>query len=306
MVIGLYDIDFNHGVNFCLSLPLMKSYNRLSSEGHIAVMMRPYEQTGRFNKIFYFKENKNLRIPNALKINLEKGRPIGYGFYGSSGLKDETKKFAADFFPYESNYDKVKNKSLFKSIISNSLIDWREKDFANYNPKSGIIYINDQDFLLEDDWEDVFQAYNKNICFVHSLTPKNVEQGLKFIEHNYINTKINFPITYDIDLIKHLLQFNGISIKYDDAIKLFYFIFLIKTFSKEKFYYLSSNEPFTKKIVEWGQQKEIMSFADFCKQKYGVFDEYDKSYYQKVPSVLLRQNPSKMKPEDFKNNYIKI
>jgi len=34
MTVGVYDIDFNHGHSFSLSLALMKVYNRLYNEGH--------------------------------------------------------------------------------------------------------------------------------------------------------------------------------------------------------------------------------------------------------------------------------
>ena len=34
MVIGLYDIDFNHGKTFSLSLPLMKTYTYFYNLGH--------------------------------------------------------------------------------------------------------------------------------------------------------------------------------------------------------------------------------------------------------------------------------
>lgn len=41
--IGLYDVDFNHGGTFNLSVPLMKVYERLVSS-HQVVLMKPYEK----------------------------------------------------------------------------------------------------------------------------------------------------------------------------------------------------------------------------------------------------------------------
>nr|DAL45315.1 MAG TPA_asm: hypothetical protein [Caudoviricetes sp.] len=32
-------------------------------------MMKPYEKTGRYNQIFYFKDNPKLKIPKKLIIN---------------------------------------------------------------------------------------------------------------------------------------------------------------------------------------------------------------------------------------------
>lgn len=168
--IGLYDIDFNHGQHFSISLPLMKAYRKLSKEGHIVIMMKPYEKTGRFNKIFYFKDGKT-KIPNSLTINTDKGKMIGYGFYGSANLLEDTALTPPDFTPYEMNMERVKNKTLFNSIRNNSIIDWREKDFAGVRPGAGITYVNDRDFMDEYDWEEIFDHFDNNINFIHTLYP---------------------------------------------------------------------------------------------------------------------------------------
>lgn len=48
-------------------------------------MMNPYEKVGRYTKIYYFKDNPTLALPQKLKIS-KKGKTLGYGFYGEAGL----------------------------------------------------------------------------------------------------------------------------------------------------------------------------------------------------------------------------
>lgn len=147
MTVGLYDIDFNHKTSFSISLPLMKAYNKLYKEGHQVIMMKPYEKTSRYNKVFYFKESPTLMVPKNLIIDSDKAKYYGYGFLKKSGLSDSTKSVPPSFFPYEVNSNRIRNKPLFSRIKNNCLIDWRERDFTNYRKGTTTTFINDTDFL---------------------------------------------------------------------------------------------------------------------------------------------------------------
>ena len=155
---------------------------------------------------------------------------IGYGFYGANHLLDDTAATPPSFTPYSNCSSRIKNKSLYKSIMSNSIIDWREKDFTGIKKGSGITYVNDRDFLLEPDWEDLFNNFSNNISFIHSLRPQGRDQIKSILSKNYITSKICIPIDQlNIDDIKYCLQMNGAVFDITNITneKLFSFIFLI-------------------------------------------------------------------------------
>lgn len=264
------------------------------------VMMSPYEKTGRYNKIFYFKESRKLKIPNSLLINTDKGKMIGYGFYGANHLLDDTAATPPSFTPYSNCSSRIKNKSLYKSVMSNSIIDWREKDFTGVKKGSGITYVNDRDFLLEPDWEDLFNNFSNNISFIHSLRPQGRDQIKSILSKNYITSKICIPIDQlNIDDIKYCLRMNGAVFDITNITneKLFSFIFLTKTFSSDKikFSIYASPNPFTQKLLSWGMSGSTESFASFCGKDY---DDTNKDYYRFKYRKLLRQKPSNMTPNE--------
>lgn len=76
-------------------------------------MMSPYEKTGRFNKVLYFKDNPKLPVPKNVIVNSEKSSFYGYGFYGNSTLMEDTKEYAPSFVPYDNTLTKIKNISLY-------------------------------------------------------------------------------------------------------------------------------------------------------------------------------------------------
>lgn len=299
--IGLYDIDFNHGGTFSLSLPLMKAWTKLIDEGHVVIMMKPYEKTGRYTKIFYFKESQSLKIPNSLTINTDKGKMIGYGFYGENNLLPDTAAAQPSFTPYDINSDRIKNKTLYKSIKGNSIIDWREKDFTGVKTGSGITYVNDRDFLKESDWSELFNHFDNNIQFIHTLNPCSMEQAREILSKPYVNSRICVPINpvMNVGDIQYLLSMNGVT--FDNTLlsneELFAFIFFIKTFSgvKIRFRVYTSTNPFTNKLLNWGMSGRIESFAAFCGKDY---NDTNKEYYYFKHRRLLRQNPTYITPDE--------
>ena len=304
--VGLYDVDFNHSPNFSISLPLMKAYRKLSQDGHIVIMMKPYEKTGRYNKIFYFKEG-SIQIPKGLTINTEKGKMVGYGFYGCSNLMQETLDTPPDFTPYEMNMDRVKNKTLFNSIKNNSLISWRDKDFSGVRTGAGITYVADRDFMDNYDWEEVFDHFDNNIKFIHSLYP-NEEQLPILMQKNYTDARIVVPPVFDEKLVAELLDTKGIMFSNKQASfkTMLGFILFVKTFTNKplRFHISMTSNKEMAPLVKWGTSNERISYKAF-REKHDGYMPIDGFHFNFKPKELLYQNPQDITPDQFKDKYLK-
>ena len=303
--IGLYDMDFLHGSQFNLSLPLMHAYAKLMDEGHQVIMMKAYEKTGRYNKIFYFKDNPSLKLPNKLVIDTQKGKFIGYGFYGKVDLKEETKEFPPSFAPYDLMSNLVKNKNLYKSIKTNSLIDWREKDFTMVQTGAAITYVNDRDFLNEEDWEEVFDHFDNNIDFVHIIKTELYDDTRvkKFLEKSYgTNTTILLPADVSKDYVQFYNQYRGVEfdMKGKDADSVFIHIFASKIYNEkiriQGFY---PTDEFGKAILRWNRTGGRSSFKDFMGKDWEESFRTNSRY-----SGLLIQNPTKITYDEFVEDYL--
>lgn len=133
----------------------MKAYTKFYKKGHQIIMMPPYEKTGRYTRVFYFKDNPQLQVPKKIVFN-DKSSLYGYGFYKNSGLSEEVSLLPPSFEPYEFS-SKVRNEKLLRSIKNNNFVDWREKDFTYVHSGKTYTYINDRDFLEENDWKELFK-----------------------------------------------------------------------------------------------------------------------------------------------------
>lgn len=297
--IGLYDIDFYHSNVFSISLPLMKVYRALLNEGHRVIMMKAYEKTGRYNKIIYFKDNPKVVVPLKLNINTDKAKLIGYGFYGESGLTNpKIIETPPDFMPYDLISSKIKNQSLYKSIRSNSFVDWREKDFSGAKSGAGITYINDRDFLKEEDWKELIQHYDNNIEFVNTIHPSNYNEAFDFLNTYVTNkTSIILPFTLVPDQIKEFYDYNGVRFDISNAKNedIFYFIFAAKIMGIEriKLFPYISNDVFKNNLIQWANNG-LISYKEFLKDRYKDTDYYKLSY-----RILLRQNPKMIQLQDI-------
>lgn len=300
--IGLYDIDFNHGTSFSLSLPLMKAYTGLMEQGHQVIMMKPYENTGRFNKIFYFKDSPRLAVPKKLIIPTDKDtKMLGYGFYKTSNLStQEIIESPPSFMPYDLCPAKIKNKPLYRSIKANSIIDWREKDFTGARAGAGKTYVNDRDFLDNPDWEEVFEHYDNDVEFVHTIRGER-DKLLKFIEKPYgASTRIVFPLSLDVDLMRKASEYRGITFeaRQEETMLLFMEIMISKildikipilTFVKDQFY---------TDLLNWNKVGRI-SFKEFMGERWNPNNYLNFPY-----RILLSQNPQKITYDDLVEEYL--
>ena len=295
MTIGLYDIDFLHDISFSLSLPLMKCYNYFYSKGHQVIMMKPFEDTGRYTKILYFKDSPKLAVPKSLKIDMDKGKMLGYGFFKKSNLTNPSIIAAApSFFPYEIMPEKIKNKRLFKKVSTNSIVDWREKDFTGVRTGAGTTYINDRDFLEEPDWEEAFKYFDNNISFTHTIWCKDKEIALKFLNKNYQQEcQTVVPILFDEDYVSQLPSYSRV---YVDNLKtpddlFFLFIFALKIWGGGDIVYFTNgfSSKFSQLVYKWYLSRKQISFKEFLQD-----DWKEEKYYNFRYRILLKQDPKKI------------
>ena len=230
-------------------------------------MMRKNEDTGRYNRIFYFKSLPWTNIPSSLKLNLEKGQMVGYGFYKKSGLTNsDIIKTSPSFTPYDLVEDNIKNKSQYKKIKKHSLIDWREKDFTD-DKIDNIAFINDVDFSLEKDWVDLFTYYkDRRISFVYPFFCQNFAQLEKFsILAKKETTTSSIVIPPSNDIRKLLSYFNedriwADSYNFNDE-NLFKIIFASKVLNiKIKFISFKEKKGFRADLIKWNNQPREISF----------------------------------------------
>lgn len=172
--IGLYDIDLWHGNKKVPNLELMKTYNYLYEKGDKVIMMKPTDNTGRFNQIIYFKNSLKLKIPKSLEITGEKKSFYGYGFYGYvPPLNEEVWKTPPSYDPYDAYASKLSSNN-YNMLKRNSLIRFETKDFSDYKPDCSIIYFADNNPLNIEGLNDFLQEHkNKNFCFLNTLNAKN-------------------------------------------------------------------------------------------------------------------------------------
>lgn len=297
--IGLYDIDFLHGGTFSLSVPLMKAYNRLYTEGHNVIMMKKNENTGRFNKICYFKESPELILPSSIHVDRNRSQFFGYGFLKESGLSEETKQYAPVFTPYELYSQNIKNKDLFNSIKINSIVDWLEKDFTGYRKGTTMTYVNDRELMKQSDWEGVFTEFDNNIEFVKPIRPQSFEQAIDFLNLYTGHKAILLPAKYYGEQYLELINKGAISFTYKTEEELFLYSFAAKIISEKhpNFYKIPLTE-FERDLQKWNAAGRI-SFKEW------KGNDFDTSKYLSFKyRILLKQNPKKMNYEDFKANYL--
>lgn len=305
--IGLMDLDLHFGRSFSLSLPLMHAYTKLMNEGHQVIMMKPYEKTGRYNKILYFKDNPNLIIPKKMVINTDKGQFYGYGFYGKSGLKEETLKAEPSFTPYDLMSASLKGKRIYNNVKANSLVDWREKDFSLVKQGKTATYVIDRNFLDEPDWEDIFDCFDNNIRFIRAVKV-NSEFGVdsridKFLEKPYgMDTRIVVPATVDKDKLLTYSSYKGISFELDTSYTptMFLDVFIAKVVLDKPLpvYNLGGSNEFQNAIIAWARVGKI-SFEQFMGGKFK-----DSDYYNFPYRLLLKQNPLTITYEDICEEYL--
>lgn len=172
MTIGIYDIDFFHGSKFAPNLELMKTFNYFLKQGHQVLFLRPHDDMGRCNKIFFFKSRPNTKIPLNLQISGENRTHYGFGFYKKFiALQPAIEKCEPTFLPYEVEIDKLKQKDrkLLNRIKNNSIIRLENKDTTAMQSVASTIFIADEK-LETDNIRWFLDNYKEKIDFLYDVS----------------------------------------------------------------------------------------------------------------------------------------
>lgn len=276
----------------------MKAYTKFYKEGHQVIMMSPYEKTGRYNKVFYFKDNPKLIVPKGIVFN-EKSSLHGYGFYKNATLSKEVAALPPSFEPYEFS-SRIKNEKLFKSIKNNNFIDWREKDFTYTSSGKTYTYVNDRDFLEELDWKDLFSNFTNNIEFIHPLTPVDNEQAKELLSIYHGTKTIFIKPNFNKDDIKFFSNHINVYYNTKDEDEMLLLIFAGKILTNNRIRLPNKcSSKYSEKLMRWGATAGQISFKDFLGKD---FD--DKDYLKTKNRLLLKQDPKKITFKEFKDEYL--
>lgn len=286
--IGLYDIDFHHSKSTIPNLELMKTFNYFYQKGDQVIFLEPKENFERCNKIFFFKESPNLKVPKSLNLLGTNKQIYGYGFYRSfTPLKSPVNECAPSFIPYDLKENKIKNLKEYKKIKKSSLIRIENNDFTGFNSSSNTIYLADHDFFYQNNAEAFLKEYHKNyyIKFLRGLMAKDEETFLKFFPYCTLSgRKVGIDFDFSLDFFKKYyyeeVQFYFFKDKNKDFCQELEKVIRLLLFVKKENRIVSFffNEPTkTEKekqplylllplIKKWGENKEQISFYDYMKK----------------------------------------
>lgn len=176
--------------------------------------MNKKEEEGRYNKIIYFKDNKNLNIPRNVNVIGKNKSIYGQGFYNTfSQLPDKYHITPPDPIIYLTCCEKFKRLK-WNNFSTSSIVRFSNKDFTGLKAGAKDIYIVDRDFCKLDGATDFLLEYKQNnFHFFHSLKVNSVEEYYKFERFTLILNKpiyIDFPFHKDfvLDTINEKLHFN--------------------------------------------------------------------------------------------------
>ena len=306
--IGLYDIDFLHGSKFSLNLELMKVFNYYHKRGHVVNLIKKNENLKRYNKIIFFKESPNLKIPKDLSLTGETKIIYGYGFYNRYiPLDDKFRDIPPDFLVYDIFEDKIKNIKLYKKIKKGSLVRVENEDYSGYNPDSKEIYIVDYDFTRLKNAEEFLQKYNKhNIRFLHSLNFSDKDTFFKLFPYLYnCGRRLKIDFNFDKSFFEKYCNENlFFTLKDMTTVQKIERIVKMGLIAKSKSLSIdidfSSSKTEIKKdpllimaktLTQWSQSKEKISYHNFIKTSVD-YDEIEKVLYEYPKlSFLSKQNP---------------
>ena len=174
--IGLYDMDLLHSSKAWPNLELMKVYNYFHKQGDQVVLMGKKEDEGRYNKIIYFKDSKNLKIPQGVNVVGRNKQIYGEGFFNTfSPLPEKYSTSPPDPMVYLTVCSKFKTIK-WNTFSNSSIIRYSNMDMTGYKENSQNLYIVDRNFCQLDGAADFLLEYKqKNIYFFHTLRIQSIE-----------------------------------------------------------------------------------------------------------------------------------
>lgn len=309
--IGLYDLDLFHNTHKTLpNFELMKVYSYYHKNGDVVNLMKRGENEGRYNKIYYFKENKT-KTPKNLNLVGENKERMGYGFYKRiTRLNDEIKVCQPIYTPYSPYYDKMKKS--FEMFSRSSIVRLEDKDFTGLNEDNHHIFIVDHQPLTQSCSKDFLEAYKLHRLHFYYPPEVSTEEEFHTIETytelqeepvviNFIpsnefiryyyndNIRFNWQLWQDFIPEKKLRKFAA-------AICLFY---QTKNYKMKALCHLLKDKDLSL-ILYWGTSGGQISFADFAGDKKIIIERQDATLRS-----LLKANPKRKNSQliDF-NSYL--
>ena len=273
MNIGLYHLEMWGRGTAVPNLELMKIYNYYYSKNYKVTMVRPNDALGRFDKIFYFKDNPNTVISKSLNLTGSNKKLLGYGFYKKTEiLKPEIFNLPPLYYIYDSFLDRLSYKERYESLKKNSYVRVETNDFVDLKPNT-LIYVADYDFCAQEKAEDFLDEYkNRSIFFFHqpklscaalpkfskysqTLRPRIIDLDEDvFIEECY-DRNIIFPLNiFPKETIENYrLRLMKMGLIYKNK----------KTAPPRPRFYSSEVDDFADKIMNWIVTPEFISFSNF-------------------------------------------
>lgn len=301
MVIGLYDIDLLHSPKSWPNLELMKVYNYFHKQGDQVILMNRKEDEGRYNKIIYFKDSKNLQIPQGVNVIGKNKQIYGEGFFNAfSPLPKKYSSSPPDPMVYLTVCNKFKTIK-WNNFINSSIVRFSNNDMTGYKPISKNMFIVDRNFCQLDGAADfILEHKNKNIYFFHTLRIESVEDYELFKRFTLILSKplfIDFKFNkgFLLENINEQLHFNVYSPQKGESDKDFKLrIIKMGLIMKNKNAKLIYNQIFIKDrfqeyIVKWIAAPAQSTYAQYYKDNKEAL-----SFMNNAPTeirLLLKTNP---------------
>lgn len=276
MNIGMYHFEMWHRGKAAPNLELMKIYRYYYEKGDKVTLMRPGDDEGRFNKIYYFKEYPNTVIPKTLSVYGPNKSIFGYGFYRKTDiLPPEIFKLAPLYYLYDAFTDKLSSSIPYPMLKNNSLIRVETNDFADYKPNAALFIADYNICDFGDKAVNFLEEYkNKSLHYLYQphlscaalpkfsrysalLSPRIVDFEINVFIEECRDSNITFPIyqlsketleNYRLRLLKM-----GLIYKSKDAKPI--------TLLLEK-----PNDEFCLELINWIKKGGRISFINFTKE----------------------------------------
>ena len=307
-IYGLYDLDLWHCPKHYPNLELMKIYNYHYSKGDKVLMVRPGDDTGRFNKVIYFKENSVFLIPKSVNVYGKNKEIYGYGFTKMYFPLDEKYHNVPPLYNLYDLFSEKFNRSNYTLMRNNSFIRFENKDFSDFKKDCKHIFIADHNFCYLPE-ADLFRKEYKDYKFnyLRRLEIRDKETFYKFRGFND-NRKYFINFRFDEDfLLENYNKYITLnwSVKYENETEEHQLMRLaaLVLFYKSQNQYPDikqidlNKDTFIKDILFWGYNFNQLSFKDFYEGNKKVIGRLNTT--SSDVRLLLKTNPKEFKSSDI-------
>ena len=275
MVLGLYDLDFQHSVTKFPNLELMKIYNYHYQKGDKVIFMTPKMDKGRFNEIIYFKEVPSTRVPKNLNIDMLKDHIYGYGFYKCyTPINQKYQPIPPSYMVYEPYRDKF-SKQTYNLIRNHSFVRVENNDFTGFHKGSDKILLADNDIAALPNFTNFLEEYKYYTIIPrqHTITVKDESVAAALYKYRNISVPlyIDFKYSYEFFEEHYKRMVFHLRTPFENESETHYLNRLVRTV----LYYKSHGAalPFIRcadkttsgYIIQWGVTKTNLPYSEFYK-----------------------------------------